>query len=460
MQIKNYFLGFLVAIVLGACSSEEGEGGGSVILNPDTPTSQTIYADETQKSGGIKFTATEPWTATVDEVKTKAGGSSVDWLKLSAYSGGAGEFTLNLTLTPNTTGKSRKAEIRITAGETVLTITVEQKAEKENGEPVTKVKPIKKFTYKGVFNSDKVYTSDYILDVRETFSYDEQGRLSRIVTSLADRPEKENNTITFDYTNAGKIIIKEKEQFDNTTYEDTYIAKLNEQGNVIALQDDDKGTGTFSDYILFSYTDDNRLAKWEEADAGNEGSSGTFSYTNGVVSKYKYIDGKYPEDNRTVNVDVNKAYAHRYPNNLSMDIVGTLLADDDDYDFLFYAGRTGRTSDYLPELIPSFIAADEWGRPMKEGYPTPNTTLQEFYYSIEWSDQDLVMNYTFDKDNCLTGIQTERGFTLMKTTYTVVVSDELVNPEIPEIGYKFKTKDHKTVKEKDDTDVLTWTIEY
>lgn len=42
------------------------------------------------------------------------------------------------------------------------------------------------------------------------------------------------------------------------------------------------------------------------------------------------------------------------------------------------------------------------------------------------------MNYTFDKDNYLTGIQTQRGFTVMKTTYTVVVGNELVDPNIPE----------------------------
>ena len=137
-MMKKLFLGFLVAIALGACSSEESEPEGAIVLTGGTQTSQTIYADETQKSEGIKFTATEPWTATVTETKTRADGSNVDWLKLSAYSGGAGEFTLNLTLTPNTSGKSRKAEIRITAGKTVLTIAVEQKAETESGTGVLK----------------------------------------------------------------------------------------------------------------------------------------------------------------------------------------------------------------------------------------------------------------------------------------------------------------------------------
>ena len=464
MLIKKCFLGLLVAIALGACNGEDGKTtDGAVVLDKNTQTTQTIYADETQKNEGIKFTATEPWTATVNEVKTRVeeGGSNVDWLKLSAYSGGAGEFTLNLILTKNTTGKSRKATIRITAGDTVLTITVEQKAETESGEEVTEAKPIKKFIYKGVFNSDKVFSSDYINEVIKELSYDEKGRLTRIVSYRADNVDKEKTTMTFDYTVVGEININEKEVTYGTTYEDTYIAKLNGKGNVTALQDDDKNTGTFSDYIRFTYTDDDRLAQWKDADAGSETSSGTFSYNNGMLSKYEYVEGKHLAESRTVNLDLNKAYTKRYPNNLSFDVLGLLLTDDDDYDFLFYAGLTGKTGDYLPELIPDFTSRDEWDYITDpEEYMTPNVTLEKSYNSIQWSDADLVMKYTYDKDNQLTGIQAQRGFSVMKTTYKIVVSDELINPEQPERGYKYERKDEKTSKVKDDTDLLTWTIEY
>ena len=95
-----------------------------------------------------------------------------------------------------------------------------------------------------------------------------------------------------------------------------------------------------------------------------------------------------------------------------------------------------------------------------ESYQTPNTTVEEYYHTIVWSDDELVMNYTFDKDNYLTGIQTQRGFTVMKTTYTVVVGNELVDPNIHERGYKYTIENKKTEKEKDDADVFTWTIEY
>ena len=138
---------------------------------------------------------------------------------------------------------------------------------------------------------------------------------------------KGKTTTTFDYTIAGEITMNEKEVYDSSSniYEDTYIIKLNEQGNVASIQDDDKNTGTFSDYIRFSYTDDNRLAQWKDADAGSETSSGTFSYDNGMLSKYEYVEGKSLEDSRTISVDVNKAYTHRYPNNLPVDMVGLLF---------------------------------------------------------------------------------------------------------------------------------------
>lgn len=378
---------------------------------------------------------------------------------MSAYSGGAGEFTLSLTLTPNTSGKSRKAEIRITAGKTVLTIIVEQKAETESGTTVRKT--IKKITRKEVFNSDKVYgSSDYISEMAKTFSYDEQGRVARITSTLVDNDEKENGTTTFDYTIAGEITIHKIETYGtDTKYENTYIAKLNEQGNVVALQYDEKNMGTYGDYIRFSYTDGNRLEQWKEADGGSEAGSGTFSYNNGMLSKYEYMDGEESEYSFTVNVDMNKAYTHRYPNNLSVDMVGILFHDDNDFDFLFYIGRMGKTSDYLPEVLPDFTGRDDWNS-KQEAYLEPNTTFEESYNTVEWSYNDLVMNYTFDKDNYLTGIQTQRGFSVMKTTYTVVVGNELVDPYRPELGYKYTTKNSKTTKVRDDVDTHAWTIEY
>ncbi len=137
--MKKFFRAALaLPLVLFAvsCSESNDDGGDDkpVKLSPETKQEQQVYADDEQAPAPIKFTATAPWTATVAEVATKAEAGRVDWLTLSAYSGGAGNVSLTMTLSPNYTGAARKAEIRIACGGTIITITVEQKATTESGE--------------------------------------------------------------------------------------------------------------------------------------------------------------------------------------------------------------------------------------------------------------------------------------------------------------------------------------
>lgn len=127
-------------VALISCE-EDKDSPKEIELTGGASTSHTIYADETQKSDGIKFNAAAPWTATVSEVlESKAGGSEVGWLTLSLYEGKAGEHTLSLTLMENYTGTDRKAEIKIVSGGSTIIITVEQKATTKEGE-IPKPKP-------------------------------------------------------------------------------------------------------------------------------------------------------------------------------------------------------------------------------------------------------------------------------------------------------------------------------
>lgn len=131
--MNRLFFTLIAVIVLAACSESEKESK-EIILANGTSLSQTLYADETQKPEGIKFTATAPWTASVNEViVTKATGSEVEWLTLSEYEGKAGEQTLNINLKTNLTGIDRKAEIKIVSGGTLVSIVVEQKALTKDG---------------------------------------------------------------------------------------------------------------------------------------------------------------------------------------------------------------------------------------------------------------------------------------------------------------------------------------
>ena len=124
----------LWGVILVSGCSEKDETPTNLTLKEGTQTTQVVYADEVTNQGGISFTALSDWTATVTEVateaSTKAASGKVEWLELSAYSGGPGEYTLTLTLIENLTGKDRKATIEIRCGNDVITITVEQKQEK------------------------------------------------------------------------------------------------------------------------------------------------------------------------------------------------------------------------------------------------------------------------------------------------------------------------------------------
>ena len=128
------FFAFLITCFVSACSNDDGSPK-QIELAGGTSTEQTVYADQTHTDGGIRFTAQAAWTATVSDITGSRTDMPVkpDWLTLSAYSGGAGEQALALTLKENLTGHDRKALITITCGDTAITIIVEQKAVKADG---------------------------------------------------------------------------------------------------------------------------------------------------------------------------------------------------------------------------------------------------------------------------------------------------------------------------------------
>ncbi len=201
-----------LTLLLGLAACSEDEGGTSIVLTNGTQTSQTIYADETtDNAGGIHFTAAADWTATVTAVSTKAeGGSSVDWLSLSKYSGGPGEYTLTLTLKENTTGQDRKAQIEIRCGSDVITITVEQKGTTEGGDtPAEPVEPEADKYY--VARIDEVHPSPDGETSRNIyyFEYDDQGRITQVTTDdNGEGLEEDMFRTTYEYS-GNTIILRE-----------------------------------------------------------------------------------------------------------------------------------------------------------------------------------------------------------------------------------------------------------
>ena len=190
------------ALLMAGCSDDDTPK--NVVLTGGTQTSQTVYADETQGAGGgISFTAAADWTATVTDVTaTKAaGGSTVDWLTLSAYSGGPGEYTLTLTLTENNTGADRKAKIEIVCGGDVIVITVEQKGTTEAGDtPAGPAEPeggkylVARIDEEGSSLDGPAHKNVYY------FEYDNQGRIAQVTTDDGGEGKEEDMyRITYEF---------------------------------------------------------------------------------------------------------------------------------------------------------------------------------------------------------------------------------------------------------------------
>ena len=157
----------LSTAILAGCSKNEGGEGEPFTPPAQEQLTQNAYADNESTGGGFSFTASAPWTATVNEVQAQASalasvqtksvtraagnnGNNVVWLKLyngnsEAYSGGAGTITLRIEIDQNYTGERREATITIRSGNNTFTVTVVQEGTKQDGsqnEPPVKVTKI------------------------------------------------------------------------------------------------------------------------------------------------------------------------------------------------------------------------------------------------------------------------------------------------------------------------------
>lgn len=437
-----------VAAFCAACSNENNDDGLKELeLLKGTQQEQILYADENGKDNGIRFTAASDWTATVTEeaaVRSEAV-AQVEWLTLNKYSGGAGEHMLQMTIRDNLTGKARKAKITIRCGGTEIVITVEQKAVKEDG---TVVKPVRKISLRETIHSDAVngYSSTRG-DYEKTFDYDTEGRLGRIVTKYE---ESEEGTVThsFDYRMVGEIgITCYRSGYKQT---DTYQAKLNANGNVVELEEWE--AGEFLTNLRFSYTEEGRLARIED-----EESVSNLFYEDGLLVKSDYRS-EYWDESGSVEFPIATCYPNRIPNSGSFDAFA-LLMEDDDYDFLYYMGRLGKTSDCMLEIWGAHDEAMAVGPDM--GYLEPNEIIHQKATYVEWSEDGMMRcSYKFDDDKHLVELTATEPFAVMEAEWDIVVGSELVSPKEPWKGYKYTIKNRTEKKVRDDRDVYTYTIIY
>ena len=187
--MKKLFFSLILLLTFGACSDETNEPK-DIVLDRNTASEQTIFADQTSTNEGISFHANQNWVARVQALPTTKATEQVDWITLSQYEGGAGDFTIKLTIRKNDTGASRSAVIEIVCGATSIRILVEQKHTTESGEELQPEEP--QSAPKIVRIKSKSSEENY------EFKYDSKGRI--IEYHFIDVDQEGTETINARYT--------------------------------------------------------------------------------------------------------------------------------------------------------------------------------------------------------------------------------------------------------------------
>jgi len=121
-----------VSIMFAGC--EKDDALEAITVADSGSLTQEVFADNTQGKSGVSFTTAGAWTSFIEEVATTYATTSSGWVSISPSSGdAAGNYTVSITLSPNTTGANRTAIITISCQGIDINISVTQKGTKQDG---------------------------------------------------------------------------------------------------------------------------------------------------------------------------------------------------------------------------------------------------------------------------------------------------------------------------------------
>lgn len=419
--MKSFYYCFilLASVLFAACESSDSDSLSEIELSKDTSKEQTVFADDISKNEGIKFNATSDWTATVREVAIgRSEANGVEWLKLSAYSGNAGQNTISLTFTENLTGKDRKAEITIQCGLTIITIAVVQKGENSDGK-------LLKLVDKITFTADVTSYENGNEEETMVLKYDSNGRVAEIQKESTSSYDSEKGVYSFDYDIVDEIRVTYSTEYDT---ENMYVA-LNEQGFATQINFFDEHMYEDSK-VEFKYNEDGQLAIIRSYEDTSLEETFNLYYTDKAITKYEMWERGSDKDIQEF--PLNTLYPHKYENKTVSNIDPNALSFylDDDYQFLYMLRYLGVPSKYLLEFFEGNgdyegSRAEEWCD--KPNY-TETYTTTEIIYDNEDGDR---LEYAFDEDGCVTTITNKEAYKKVKKTYTHTSDSEPVYPGAP-----------------------------
>ena len=477
-MMKRFLFLMLLAAGFAACSDEEETlGGKDIQFAEGTSDKIEVYADETEGTaeGGISFTTTGPWRATVTPV-TKAGGA--DWLSVGTkaedetswvavvpdHGDEAGAYSIRIELGVNATGADRSATITITCGATTITITVTQKGTTESGEvpeegtdpevPVTTYPHLVSRIEFAYIPSRLEGSTEEELNRTYEFEYDGEDRISKYSMKEYDYYDgsvEREIAGTLDYSTAGEIRVSER-GFEGGNY----TLKLNAAGYVDNISDMDN---------TFEYDNAGHLTKhtWNGGDAWM-----TLGYNaDGVISEGVLHEPGYDEEsvgeeittyfgtdeNDQLNVDVNMLFlSGLYSYYASDDYISSdtvIMGRLDRLGFLRLLGKGADKYVVYGGEYDAVASADH----MPYSDQEPGTVYPESGVRTTTVDDeaDSQLDYEFGADKSITSISYTQMWVKVEYTRWYEVTNEVIEerPDGTKLYYAKELPDRYTEEEVD-----------
>ena len=302
----------------------------------------------------------------------------------------------------------------------------------------------------------------YDEDATYTFEYDSSDRVaSYTVDIIPANPDHKSNRLvsTIEYSSPDHLAIKESW---TDTGSETYDAAINEKGFVTeCLSSPDAHDATSAMYYPFmlEYDAEDRVSRLSYDDYWN-----TFEYNDGVLSGGSFhIDGEtfhetgfetYFSDiaNDKMNIDLNYIL-----------LPALMTEEPEDADIPGRVARlgmlrlTGRGADRLIGTYTGGMDDERVSVGYAGGWPEPNDKVEisnEYYQTEGESMPEL--KYNLNEDGTVQSVEIPVPMVKVLTKYYIISTDEYMNPDHPELGYKY----YETERTETITDHGTTTITY
>lgn len=141
-KIKTTLFGAML-LAFAACAAgcdtggEKGTESGSITVKDKGALTQELFADETSGKSPVEFTTLGAWSSKIVETgrtRDAQPAPAPKWISITPTGGDkAGDYSVAITLKPNTTAKERTAVVTISSEGSEIKVTVTQKATDKEG---------------------------------------------------------------------------------------------------------------------------------------------------------------------------------------------------------------------------------------------------------------------------------------------------------------------------------------